>query len=685
MNEYESTAWQTYRPRPGLAGNVAGHLSCNGCLPVAQANEHSATRSLSATTVEPRDEITVTITLSAYGERGSVAEMPPEGFDLVPGSIEWTGGNVFDNSSGNQVKGILRRGARVTNVTYKVTAPPEAGGPFDFTGNFVNYDGQSVDILDVSGGVSMVTVAAGATGGNGEYNLATDSTTPGSNESLVLKSTIDLNNTDNIIVKLGTFGVPGSIDTSDVRISLTGAAAGSGFPSDIEVDGTTVTLVGPVVDGNGDDVGSADHTGATITFRRGAGITLPIRDGDYDVEVENEDGDDDGVENRVNVRREVSVSPKSGKRGTEITINGKGFADGTAAIKIGDRAAFTTAEVDDGAFSLTVDSAAKVNDVNVFGVEKTLINASDAVGNVAEPENGAEFEILPSFTVSPENPLSGADITITLVDVTVGESIPMVSFAGGTASPASPVTTTTTSNDWKATVPDTARIGTIQVKVSVGDTDLTQNITIGTNDLTITPTTVVPRQEISIDGGGFTSRDVATTTKKENTIGADAVMFGETAATHSEQLVNNSGNISFNVQVPDSVTPGTVRVSVQDEGGRIGVATITVSKPNITLDPAESLIGSQVTVSGTGFPANDLVLIKYGGNTVETSATTSTGTFEKTITVPSGNDPGATPTVEAVAQVQDVDPTLRPAPRPTTRCLMRLLPCLRPRLLLAAL
>ena len=32
MNEYESTAWQTYRPRPGLAGSVAGHLSCNGCL-----------------------------------------------------------------------------------------------------------------------------------------------------------------------------------------------------------------------------------------------------------------------------------------------------------------------------------------------------------------------------------------------------------------------------------------------------------------------------------------------------------------------------------------------------------------------------------------------------------------------------------------------------------------------------
>ena len=199
---------------------------------------------------------------------------------------------------------------------------------------------------------------------------------------------------------------------------------------------------------NGEDVGSDDHTGATITFRRGAGITLPIRHGDYDVIVENEDGDDDGVENWVTVRREVSVSPKSGKRGTEITISGKGFADGTADIKIGDRAAFTTAEVDDGTFSLTVDSAAKVNDANVFGEEKTPINASDAVGNLAAAD--AEFEILPSFTISPENPLSGADITITLMDITVGESIAHGFLRWRHCFAREPVTTTTTANDWKA-------------------------------------------------------------------------------------------------------------------------------------------------------------------------------------------------------------------------------------------
>ena len=529
-----------------------------------------------------------------------------------------------------------------------------------------------VDVTSYLSEIKITADGADNTNGPGAYtiavthDLATDKTSPGSSQSLTVESAIDHAVADNIIVKLEDFGVPSSIDADDVRVTIEGATPDSGSPSDIEIDGTTVTLMGPIVDGNGDNIAPVDITGATIDFRRGAGITLPIRDGNYDVKVESEDEDDDGVQNWVTVRREVSVKPTSGKRGTEITISGKGFADGTADIEIGGMEDFTTAEVSDGTFSVTVDTAAKVDGDNVFdgattGTDededrKTSINASDAVGNTAEKY--AEFEIKPSFTVSPDNPLSGADITLTLVDLDVpsGTAV-MVSFAGGTAEEAT-ADATTTANDWKVTVPDKVRIGTIQVKVTVGDDTLTQNITIGTNDLTVSPTTVVPRQEISIDGGGFTSKDVPRSESdnddKENTIAANTVEVGGIPATHGEQPVNNNGDISFNITVPDAVTPGTRTVEVTDVAGRVGVAEITVAKPEITLNPAEGLIGSELTVSGTGFPANDLVLIKYGGNTVDTSATSSTGTFEQVITVPSGNSPGATPEILAEAQVQVV-------------------------------
>ena len=116
--------------------------------------EHSATRSFSATTVAPGAEITVNIALSEYGEGGSVTETLPEGFTLVSGSIEFVGGRGIARPSGNQVWVVLA-GAGVTNVAYKVTAPSEAGSPFEFTGKFVNFDGESVDI----GGAATVTVS----------------------------------------------------------------------------------------------------------------------------------------------------------------------------------------------------------------------------------------------------------------------------------------------------------------------------------------------------------------------------------------------------------------------------------------------------------------------------------------------------------------------------------------------
>ena len=118
---------------------------------------YSAARSFSETTVAPGDEITVDIALSEYGRGGSVAETLPEGFTFVSGSIEFVGGRGFTRPSGNQVRVVLA-GAGVTNVIYKATAPSEAGGPFEFTGKFVNFDGESVDI----GGASAVTVAADA-------------------------------------------------------------------------------------------------------------------------------------------------------------------------------------------------------------------------------------------------------------------------------------------------------------------------------------------------------------------------------------------------------------------------------------------------------------------------------------------------------------------------------------------
>ena len=134
---------------------------------------HSAIRSLSATTVAPESEITVDIALSEYGEGGAVTETLPEGFTLISGSIEFVGGRGIARPSGDQVRVVLAE-AGVTNVIYKVTAPSEAGGPFEFTGEFVNFYGEPVDIAgDATVMVSSVDplVATYDTNGDGAIDI----------------------------------------------------------------------------------------------------------------------------------------------------------------------------------------------------------------------------------------------------------------------------------------------------------------------------------------------------------------------------------------------------------------------------------------------------------------------------------------------------------------------------------
>ena len=167
----------------------------------------------------------------------------------------------------------------------------------------------------------------------------------------------------------------------------------------------------------------------------------------------------------------------------------------------------------------------------------------------------------------------------------------------------------------------------------------------------MTPTTVVPRQTISIDGDGFTPRGTVDLSK----VTVDGVQVrteeGET------QAINNNGNVSFDITVPESVSSGPATVRVVGSGERIGTTSITIADAEITVSPAESLRGETIMVSGVGFPANDLVLIKYNDATVGTSNTSPTGTFEQSITVPArGNiNPGGTYTVEAVSQVNAED------------------------------
>ena len=635
-----------------LAGAL-GIFTFSGTQSVsAQAISTDVVRSFGEPEVAADGTVTVDVTITVSNLfLAVVTETLPDGWDYVSASIAEGGVTV----SGQMVSFSVLGGEP---VTYTVSAPNMAeSGTFSGTAEFTRVRGEAA-ITETVGGATTVTVGTDVNGGDddtgAEAVVLTTEKASSATRLTIMGSGSQLGEVgpgDEIVINLDKFGLPGSIAEADVTIDDGNNTAN---PRSVSVSGSNITLQLGKFDGdqpNSHDsniIDSSDNE-ITITIRDRAGITTPVKAGDYTVKVDAKDRSDDGdtydLDGVVSIIRSISVKPTSATRGTEITITGKGFSDGSAGVTAGN-VSIGAADIVDGSFTLTVNNNLKVNNESAFakGAGGTAINAADGAGATAA--TAANHKIKATFTVAPESPNPGQDVTITLADTDVtGDSTVSVSFGGGESEDANNAGDDKEST-WKVGVPSDVRRGTIQMSVKVDDAAaLTKNITIATNPLEVVPSTVVPGQEITVTGTGF---------KGASTIAAGGVEIGSIAANTAVLLVNNIGSISFDVSVPDGVAIGETKVVVTDADGRVGEATITVTKAVLTLDPAEGLIGSDLTVSGVGFPANDLVLIKYNDNTITTANTDSSGTFSKGIVVPSsGIATGGSYPVTAESQIND--------------------------------
>ena len=592
-----------------------------GAYTVAQANEHSATRSFSASEVAPGAEITVSIALSAYGEGGSVADTLPEGFSFVSGSIEFVGGGGFSRPSGNMVNVVLA-GAGVTSVVYKVTAPDAAGGPHEFTGNFVNFANESVDI----GGMDMVTVAV-APEPTPEPTPAPDpmvelnTQEPGAAVQITIRDSAAaaIMPDEQIELDLSGFSVPDTIDDSDISISSGGYR---GNPSNVVVSGSNVTMTVPNVKANGDDQEAPVMGDYTIRIKQSAGITNAASGGSKTVKWQENSPDGAEKEATVDIDRVINLSETSGTRGTMTTATFKGFANGSATVNLnGDKLAEVMIADNTGTLEIdTTSSNFKANDDNT-------ITAQDAEGN-SQTGDGAVFTVSPKAVVDPEESPVSKEVTITLSDWPGGNEITAVSIG---ASDVTPDATATTDSDggaeFKVMVPANANRGTQTVKVTGSESaegaddapSATASLSVGVLALTIQPAMVVPGQQITIEGSGLVAGDRITSVS----IGNQTANVNATA--------NSAGDVVIAVNVPsdedDGIGSGMKTVSVtadgsNDSSGRVAEGSIEIPEAVIALDPETSRRGTTVNVSGSGFPSGDLVQVKYdnAGNSVTVAA-----------------------------------------------------------------
>jgi len=128
--------------------------------------------------------------------------------------------------------------------------------------------------------------------------------------------------------------------------------------------------------------------------------------------------------------------------------------------------------------------------------------------------------------------------------------------------------------------------------------------------------------EVEIEGVGFDGNDDIVVTFGDDEIDIES----------GDDDTDSSGDFDCSIIIPES-TAGEHTITVEDENDHIAEATFTVESA-MTMDPTEGSIGSQVTVSGTGYGGSQDVTITLDDTQVTIADTDSSGSFTATFTVP---------------------------------------------------
>jgi hypothetical protein len=146
---------------------------------------------------------------------------------------------------------------------------------------------------------------------------------------------------------------------------------------------------------------------------------------------------------------------------------------------------------------------------------------------------------------------------------------------------------------------------------------------------TLDPPSAIVGELIGVSGTGFSAASEVIVYLQTSTVAyADTDEYGSFTATF---------------RVPE-IAAGSYTVRVQDEDNNVDRLEFAITA-DARLDKTTGSIGTDVTVSGTGFEAGGTVDVKYDDNTVTTATTDDTGAFSVAFTVPTSTGGEHTVTV----------------------------------------
>ena len=509
------------------------------------------------------------------------------------------------------------------------------------------------------------------------------------------------------------FSVPSSITSTRVTIdpdpadrkNIPIADKATFSPSDVLVQGARVILTIP----SGESPKRITEGEFKITFSNLARIRNPSAAGTREILVSSfVQGD---LLDRITavILRTTTIDTLEGPRGTEFTLEGKGYSRGTVTIYEGDDNI-----IDPGETLASVETVRGAFDVDLVargepGDLVYLVRTKDSEGI----DDEVEFIIKSGMFFQPSTARVGSPLKITIADwQDPDRDVAAVSIAGETAH-LPQVSEYANCFDYTSVFSaDAERLLSLEVEVprhvpggnqtvavydheqldhldedgnvldkpacadlAAGQTrgsrrsgDVTvrlkdepiaiikDTIEIDTQDVVLTPGTAVRGQRVTITGSGFTRAS-------RGSDHIDSVWIGglKVRDDHSGFEVGSNGNIAFSVTVPLGVAGGRNEVRLEGTDNTLGQATLTVPEAAITLVPREGQRGTELTVIGTGFIAKEPVILSYHSDAVVTNRTVqlagsglladAQGGFELTIDVPITAEVGKEHLVTAMAEV----------------------------------
>ena len=335
----------------------------------------------------------------------------------------------------------------------------------------------------------------------------------------------------------------------------------------------------------------------------------------------------------------LSVSPSQGEIGDEIDVSGSGYDPGDRVYIY-----FSSEEADEGDYidddldayeKVATTYAGDTGDPDEGDID-TDFDVPDELKDGSEDEDvtGGEYFVYATYT--SEGKIEAIDeFTVRTIELyatqgNVGDEIEIsgvgfrddrsitVQYDGDKIDIASGDEETDRDGEFTLTIiipPSTAGDHPISVKAYY---EAEAEFTVEP-EITTSPTSGSIGDTLTVNGTGFSKT-------KDVTISFNNVTMTLTSGTARTDSDGSFDNLKFNVP---AIAAGPYDVKAKDTANKTDTAVFTI-ECTATINPTRGNVGTELTVSGTGFLPSGTVTIKYDGTEV-TSATVGTeGSFSAT-------------------------------------------------------